>query len=160
MTETAKELRALAFIVAGIRPHWPETDIMRALSDDHRDFPELAIVAITAAKNPTTKYPAGIRTTYPGSDGCQKCAQRDKATAIPALDKCERCRHLTCTCNAMPMPATVRDFIAEDNLLATQQVPYRRRLAENPDDRESRQLLAALTERRDRLREQIGATHA
>lgn len=160
MSEPDKKLRALAFIVAGIRPHWPEPDVMRALTDDHRDFPELAVAAITAAKNPATKYPAGIRTTYPGSDGCQKCAQRDKATTIPKLDKCQRCGHLTCVCNATPMPPTVRDFIAEDNLLATQQIPYRRRLAENPDDRESRELLAALTERRDRLREQIGATHA
>ena len=104
MTETPSELRALAHIVAKIRPAWPVAVIEQALTDDMRDLPELTRAATVAAENPKTKHPQGIRTTFPGSDDCAVCAQRAKAehAGPPRVLKCSHCgkpnrRGHTCT---------------------------------------------------------------
>lgn len=149
-----RELQALAYLISQARPSWPRAAVERALAARVTTEPtadqiaQLLADCADAALNPNLHSP-GVLAHH------RRPERPLVQSAIPTLDKCDRCQHLACVCNATPMPPTVRDFIAEDNLLATQQVPYRRRLAENPDDTESRQLLAALTERRDRLREEL-----
>ncbi len=149
-----RELQALAYLISQARPSWPRAAVERALATRITNEPtpdqlaQLLADCADATLNPDLHSP-GVLAHH------RRPERPLVQSAIPKLDKCQRCGHLTCVCNATSMPPTVRDFIAEDNLLATQQIPYRRRLVENPDDRESRQLLAALTERRDRLREEL-----
>ncbi len=91
------ELRALAFIVNQIRPSWPKLTIEFALADDHRDLGTLTRAAVQAAQTPATRHPNGIRTTFPGADGCSVCEQRERSTNTqpPPITRCETCGRVT-----------------------------------------------------------------
>lgn len=92
------EIRALAYVVNNIRPSWPVRDIERALVDDPRAFTDVALAAVTAAASPDTRFPGGIKTTYAGSHGCQKCAERntraERNSQPPPITRCEKCGHI------------------------------------------------------------------
>ena len=93
------EIRALAFVVNHVRPSWPVKDIERALVDDPRGFTDVALAAVTAAASPDTRFPGGIKTTYAGSHGCQKCAERntraERNSQPPPITRCARCGRAT-----------------------------------------------------------------
>lgn len=93
------EIRALAFVVNHVRPSWPVKDIERALVDDPRGFTDVALAAVTAAASPDTRFPGGIKTTYAGSHGCQKCAERntraERNSQPPPITRCETCGRVT-----------------------------------------------------------------
>ena len=87
-------IRAIAFATHEIRKSWPVADIERAMKDDPRPFAEVALAAITAARNTDTRFPGGIRTTYAGSEGCQKCSQRETNQQPPRAQRCTKCGQL------------------------------------------------------------------
>ncbi len=93
------EIKAIAYAVHKIRPSWPTSDIERVMTEDHRDFAEVALAAITAARSKDTRFPGGIRTTYAGSEGCQKCAERQQSaernSQPPAITRCQTCGRVT-----------------------------------------------------------------
>lgn len=93
MADIEPEINALAFIVHNIRPSWPRPLIETALADDHRDLGTLTRAAIQAAQTPATRHPNGIRTTFPGADGCSVCEQRERSanTQPPPITRCETC---------------------------------------------------------------------
>lgn len=113
MSDNQQEIRALAHVIGQLRSHWPQADIIRALTDDHRDYGPLALAAITAALNPATKYPAGIRTTYGGQAECERC---NTATSQPAayqpVGHCRHCNRITCVCD-IATPERVRQILSE-----------------------------------------------
>ena len=95
MAETARELQALAYIVNQLRPGWHRAAIEQALTDDCRDLDILTRAAVQAAKKPATIHPNGIRTTFPGADGCTVCEQRktqtERAGQPPRVVYCSAC---------------------------------------------------------------------
>lgn len=102
-------LAAIAMATHAERPEWPLVTIFDELSKDMRDLHEIAHAASTAARSTgknKTRMPAGIRTTFPGSDDCSVCAQREKAehAGPPRVLKCAHCgkpnrRDHACTIN-------------------------------------------------------------
>ena len=100
-------LAVIAMATHAERPEWPLVTIFDELGKDMRDLHEIAHAASTAARSTgpnRTKHPAGIRTTFPGSDDCAVCAQRAKAehAGPPRVLKCSHCgkpnrRGHTCT---------------------------------------------------------------
>ena len=105
------EIRALAFVVNHVRPSWPVKDIERALVDDPRGFTDVALAAVTAAASPDTRFPGGIKTTYAGSHGCQKCAERntraERNSQPPPITRCAKCGHVNSEHhNCRPMKPT------------------------------------------------------
>ncbi len=98
MSDIDPELKALAFVVYMIRPSWHRTSIEQALDDDHRDLAALTRAAVQAATNPQTIHPNGIRTTFPGADGCTVCAERklqaERNSQPPQIQLCERCERV------------------------------------------------------------------
>ena len=97
MADIGDDLRALAFLVAQIRPTWPRALIETALADDPRDLGTLARAAIQAAQNPSTRHPNGIRSTFPGADNCTRCAERERSQSAlpPPVVRCEKCGRIT-----------------------------------------------------------------
>lgn len=95
MSETPRELRALAAIVKELRPSWPVAAIEQALVDDIRDLDVLTRAAVAAATNTSTRHPQGIRTTFPGADECTVCAQRQKAEQ-GGPEPVEYCKNQSC----------------------------------------------------------------
>lgn len=96
MADIDPEINALAYIVNQIRPSWPRPVIELALADDHRDLGTLTRAAVQAAQTPDTRHPNGIRTTFPGADGCSVCEQRERSatTQPPPVTRCDKCGHI------------------------------------------------------------------
>ncbi len=97
MADIDPEINALAYIVNQIRPSWPRPVIELALADDHRDLGTLTRAAVQAAQTPDTRHPNGIRTTFPGADGCSVCEQRERSatTQPPPITRCQTCGRVT-----------------------------------------------------------------
>lgn len=77
------ELRALAFVVAAIRPAWDRPGIETKLAEAIRTHPlaDVAHAAVDAARTPTTKTPAGIVERLRG--GWRTDAAYEQATPTP-----------------------------------------------------------------------------
>lgn len=93
--ERERALAAIAFLIHLERREWPTAVILPEIRQDMRDLPKIHAAGIAAARNSTgpnrTKHPAGIRTTFPGADGCSVCEQREKAaTANPKAARCPK----------------------------------------------------------------------
>ena len=77
------ELRAVAFVVAAIRPAWDRPGIEAKLAEAIRSHPfaDVAHAAIDAARTPTTQTPAGILERLRG--GWRTDAGYERSTPTP-----------------------------------------------------------------------------
>ena len=102
---TPEQARAIAWSVHEVRSSWPIRDISRAIADDPRPFDVVLLAGITAARNPETKFPGGIRTTFAQwSSGCDRCNTKDATSQPPPLERCSKCGRISSDfheCNPM-----------------------------------------------------------
>lgn len=142
-------LAVIAMATHAERPEWPLVTIFDELGKDMRDLHEIAHAASTAARSTgpnRTKHPAGIRTTFPGSDDCSVCAQREKAqhAGPPPIEYCknQKCRrmletgvkHVCVDRDQGGMPAAARALIEAQAPHRAEIKQLRQALANNPED--------------------------
>jgi len=84
MNENQQEIRALAFVIAAIRPAWPTQLIEKALTKSVKDFATLADDAIDAARNQSLTSP-GVLTNHRRSD------RPAVAPSPPPMERCTKC---------------------------------------------------------------------
>ncbi len=89
MNQNEPKIRALAFVIATIRPTWPTKLIEESLAKSGKPFDVLADDAIDAARNPDLRSPAVLmshrRPDRPLGEGSQP----------PPITRCQTCGRVT-----------------------------------------------------------------
>jgi hypothetical protein len=101
MTQNPPEIRALAFVIAAIRPAWPAKLIEESLAKSSKPFDVLADDAIDAARTPTLRSPA-VLATHRRPD-----RPLGEGTQPPPITRCTKCGHINSEHhNCRPMKPT------------------------------------------------------
>lgn len=88
MNQNPPEIRALAFVIAAIRPAWPAKLIEESLAKSSKPFDVLADDAIDAARTPALRSPA-VLATHRRPD-----RPLGEGTQPPPITRCEKCGHI------------------------------------------------------------------
>lgn len=89
MTQNPAQIRALAFVIAAIRPAWPAKLIEESLAKSNKPFDVLADDAIDAARTPALRSPA-VLATHRRPD-----RPLGEGTQPPPITRCARCGRAT-----------------------------------------------------------------
>lgn len=89
MNQNPPEIRALAFVIAAIRPAWPAKLIEESLAKSSKPFDVLADDAIDAARTPALRSPA-VLATHRRPD-----RPLGEGTQPPPIQRCAKCGRAT-----------------------------------------------------------------
>lgn len=96
--EISDNAKAIAYLVAVIRPGWLRADVEKFVQERLNrgtDVGTAAAAAIDAARNPNLLLPVVIRTHTPPNPA-------PATQQPPNAERCESCRRLVCACGAAP----------------------------------------------------------
>lgn len=89
MNQNPPEIRALAYVIAAIRPSWPSKLIEESLAKASKPFDVLADDAIDAARTPSLRSPA-VLATHRRPD-----RPLGEGTQPPPITRCAKCGRAT-----------------------------------------------------------------